>query len=206
MAGAKRTQEFEVSNINEEMQSAVVHGRVMELSPVKSSRKNQKLKFFDCTLTYEKEICRVVSFEPKIRSELEECMEKGHSVSLVNCGIKKSKVGTGYELIVSDKSTVMRSPKKFKVSDDMMKKASRVCELDRIEKIDVIAANAGNKVCIRGKVVSIYETKDCSVFTKRACVISDESRACRLVLWEELVDLLETSKCYIISNVSVKSL
>ena len=67
---------------------------------------------------------------------------------------KKSKVGTGYELIVSDKSTVMRSPKKLKVSDDMMKKAPRVCELDRIEKIDGIAANAGNKVCIRGKVVS----------------------------------------------------
>lgn len=66
----RKQEEFDVFGINE-VQFAIVHGRVMELLPVKTSKKNDKVKYFDCRLTNGKEVCRMVSFEPRIRSDLE---------------------------------------------------------------------------------------------------------------------------------------
>ena len=76
--------------------------------------------------------------------------------------------------------------------------------MEKIDIIEDIAANVGNKVSIRGKVVysEKIKAKD-RVFVKRECVFGDASKASRLVLWEDLVDSVENSKCYTISNVVV---
>ena len=209
MAGTKKRKlEFDdLSSIREEAQSAIVHGRVAQLSPVKTSRKNEKLKYFDCKLTDGKEVFRTVSFEPKVHSELVEFIEKGQSVSFVNCDIKKSKIGSGYELVLSEKSSIIPSPKKIKVSDDFLEKNTSdvVTSLEKIDIIEDIAANVGNKVSIRWKVVSLKNSEKIKakdrVFVKRECVFGDASKASRL----DLVDSVEKSKCYTISNVVVKA-
>ena len=210
MAGNSKREEFDdVSSITHETHSAIVHGRVIELSPVKTSRKNQKVKYFDCKLTDGKEVCRMVSFELKVWPDIEEFVERGESVSVVNCDVKKRKIGgTGYELVLSDKSSVIRSPKKFKLSDDLLMRFD-VNELERIVMIEDISTNVGNKVSVKGKLVSLKDsekikTKD-RVFTKRESVLSDESTAIRLVLWEKLVESVELSKSYSITNLSVKT-
>ena len=163
---AKRKLEFDVSSINGEVQSATVHGRVLELSPVKASIKNEDVKFFDCKLTDRKEVCRMVSFEPKVWSEIDEL------ISVVNCGIKKSKMQTGYELVLYGKLSVISSPKQFKVNDNLLE--SKVCgvsELERIDMIENIAANVGNKVLIKRKILSLKNSETIKsandrVFTK----------------------------------------
>ena len=107
MAGNSKREKFDdVSSITHETHSAIVHGRVIELSPVKTSRKNEKVKYFDCKLTDGKEVYRMVSFEPKVWPDIEEFVERGESVSVVNCDVKKRKIGgTGYELVLSDSDT-----------------------------------------------------------------------------------------------------
>ncbi len=179
------------------------------MSTATSSRKNDKIKYFDCQLTDGKEICRLVSFVPKAQSPLEELMEKGKSVGLVNCEIKKSKMSSGYEVILSEKSLVVSSPK-FKVGDDILsKKMVEVFELTKLSMIDEIVANLGNKVIIKGKAISVKNCETINandrVFTKRECVFSDDSRACRLVLWEDLVESMEKGKYYRVSNACVKA-
>ena len=94
----------------------------------KCSRKNDKMKYFDCSLTDGNDTCRLVSFDPHIRPELEDCMEKGQSVSLSNCEIKRAKGGMGLEIVeivLSEKSRVTHSLKKFKVVSQSWKRWRR---------------------------------------------------------------------------------
>ena len=159
-AGSKRElREYDVSGLNEEVKAAVVHGRVLAVSPIKCSRKNDKMKYFDCSLTDGNDTCRLVSFDPHIRPELEDCMEKGQSVSLSNCEIKRANGGMGLEIVLSEKSRVTHSPKKFKVNDEMRKKASGVTELEKMKKMKDIVPNVGNKVSIKGKIVGLKESE-----------------------------------------------
>ena len=86
----KRKLEFDVSEIGEEIHSgALVHGRVIEMSPIKNSRKNKDIKYVEGQLTDGKEVCRFISFDVKIRDDIEKLMDREESVSLNNCGVKK---------------------------------------------------------------------------------------------------------------------
>ena len=91
----------------------------------------------------------------------------------------------------------------------MGEKCVSVSEVENLAMIEQLAANAGVKVAIRGKVVLMKNVEkletSSGLLTKRDCVLSDESKACKLVLWEELVNVVETGKCYSISNVSVRT-
>ena len=68
----KRKLEFDVSEIGEEINSgALVHGRVLEMSLIKNSRKNKDIKYVEGQLTDGKEVCRFISFDVKIRDDID---------------------------------------------------------------------------------------------------------------------------------------
>ena len=211
----KRKLEFDVSEIGEEIHSgALVHGRVIEMSPIKNSRKNKDIKYVEGQLTDGKEVCRFISFDVKIRDDIEKLMDREESVSLNNCGVKKNRTGDGYEVVLTKRSSVFSSPKKFKIDEDMMKKSSEmhmtVSNLEKLEHIEDVAGNAGNRVGIEGKLVSAKAVEEIKskeiIYKKKECVISDcVSKAYRLVVWEDLVDKVEKGKCYSMTNVSVKA-
>ena len=52
----------------EEHSNATVHGMVVEVSPIKASRKNRDVKYFSGKITDGKKVARVISFDPKLRS------------------------------------------------------------------------------------------------------------------------------------------
>ena len=210
MAGSKRSLEFDdVSSIKNEAQDVVVHGRILGLSPVKQSKKNEKIRYFNCELTDGKKTCRLVSFEPKVRNEFEQFMEAEEAVAVQNCDIKKSKFGPGYEVVLSQKSSVVSSPKRFKVDQVELEKS--VGMLSKLMELTDIAANMGNKVSVQGKILSAEKevqsitTADKRSYVKRDYVISDSSYACRMVMWEGLVNSIEIGKCYLITQVGVKA-
>ena len=47
----RKGEELDISEITESCSSATVHGMVSDVSPVKSSRKNADIKYFDCRLS-----------------------------------------------------------------------------------------------------------------------------------------------------------
>ena len=63
MATKRRVEEFDVCDIKES-ESTIVHGGVTELSPIKKSKKDKKLKYFSGQLSDGKKCVRVISFEP----------------------------------------------------------------------------------------------------------------------------------------------
>ena len=132
---------MDVSEINEEASRACVHGQVVGMSPVKTSRNNEELKYVDGHLSDGKEVCRFVSFDVKIKDEIEKIKSSGsESVVLQNCRIKKIGNGDSYELVLSNKSSVASSPKKFKV-DDALKMYVEKQVLDNLEGIDHLVAH-----------------------------------------------------------------
>ena len=52
----------------EEHSNATVHGMVVEVSPIKASRKNPYVKYFSGKITDGKKAARVISLDPKLRS------------------------------------------------------------------------------------------------------------------------------------------
>ncbi len=94
--------EWDVSEI-EECQSATVHSVVTQLSPVKTSRKNSSVRYFDGRMSDGKKSVRVV-----FRPNKERCT--GGCAS----GSKEE-----MEIVTTNRSRVESSPRKFVVPTEM---------------------------------------------------------------------------------------
>lgn len=217
MATGKLTKtDCDVSDIIESGTEAwnvpAIHGKVVELSPVRISRKNKDMKYFEGRMSDGKSCCWFVSFDVKAKDDIEAITKKGESVLMKNCDVKKSRVRADeWEIVMSQKSTVMNSPKKFKVDEGDLKVATNatVQQLERLDGIENLAANCGNQVGIRGHIISVQKKEVKSrdkVLQMEECMISDQKdKAFRLVLWEKSCGCLNEGKSYTISSVGVRA-
>ena len=146
-----------VSDMRQET-NATVHGVVLELSPIKSSRNNPDMKYFNGSITDGTKVACMVCFEPKLRASLEKFRETGESVSLVNCKIREGKYEPGLEITTAAQTTVRSSSKKFEVD------AKKLCEAGLCGGGSVILLNEveaqsiNRKVEITCKIMKIGET------------------------------------------------
>ena len=60
-------------------------------SPIKTSRKNVQIKYFKGSLSDGSKAVRFVSFEPKLRPQIEQAREDLRRVSLSNCAVKRNR-------------------------------------------------------------------------------------------------------------------
>ena len=152
-----------------------------------------------------------MSFEPKVRDEFQHFMDAEETIAIQNCDMKRSKFGSGYEVVLSQKSSVISSPKRFKLDQVELTPRCDQQSLGKIIEINDIAANMGKKFTFQGKIVSAEKaiqtitTADRRSFVKWDYVVSDSSCACRLVMWEGLVDAVEIKKSYMICQVHIKA-
>ena len=118
----KKPVELNVSDVDEEYDSATVHGVTAKVSLVKSSSNNPKIKYFtwkmsDCTKTV-----RVISFDPGLRPRFAESFEKNGPIALVNCKVQETQskaTNCQSELVASTKCcSVVKSEKEFEVLQD----------------------------------------------------------------------------------------
>ena len=64
----RKAEEMEVAEVFTAQECVTIQGVVTELSTVKCSKKNAKIKYFDGKLTDRKKTMRMVSFQPQQRS------------------------------------------------------------------------------------------------------------------------------------------
>ena len=62
----------------------------VHISPVKTSRNNAKHQYFDGGFLDGSKTVMVVSFNLKLRPQVEQSMKTSHGVSLINCVVKRS--------------------------------------------------------------------------------------------------------------------
>ena len=87
-------EEWDVSE-TQKSAKACVHGMVTQLSPVKVSKCNSSVQYFDGKISNANKNIRMVSFDLGVRVTLESACAKGSSVVLVSCQVKAASGSSG---------------------------------------------------------------------------------------------------------------
>ena len=200
--------EIGISNIDTSCSSATVHRVVLELSPIKESRKNSSRKYFDGKVTNGKKTVRMVCFSPKLRPKLEAHRAKKTAAALIGCSIKET--SNDFELLASKKTTVEASSKEFALPSNLKEiDSSTAVHVESLSEINNTPVN--QPITIVGKVIGIESAVKLSSknhpdgLTKQDCRIADTCGSFRLVLWEDKIDSLTVNKTYKFENVTVRS-
>ena len=91
---------------------------VLDLSPVKMSSRNPQVQYFDGRITDGVEVTRMVCFDSKKRTLLDNAREKGMSIGLKKCKVKENR--GEYEIIPST-ATHIDVPDKEYIVDESLK-------------------------------------------------------------------------------------
>ena len=110
-ARKRKLDECEVYEMKES-EGAIIHGVGTQLSPVKVSRRNPPVRYYDGNF-YEQEGARIVSFDPSLRAAMEAARVSGSTVSVVNYQVKAAKSGEEMEIMATSCTKVEPSPRKF---------------------------------------------------------------------------------------------
>ena len=191
--------------------TGTVHSMVIgEVSPVKSSKKRPEVKYFHGQISDGIKTMRLVSFDPTLRSKLEEVQKDKGSVALQNCFIKRGRDNDDFEVHVNNKTSIIPSAKKFRVDDKLIAtQAKQSAALATLEEVKDAAEH--QCVSLSGKVQSISPIERVLVkatgkqLNKQEIIIADGTAACRCVVWEAHTNQLKEGSSYNFDNVTIRS-
>lgn len=208
----RRKIECDVSDIDEEATNAIVRGIVMEVTPVKSSRKNPTNKYFHAKFSDGKKMVKIIAFDTKLHPKLTKAQESKASIEIINCQIKPASCSSvafpEFELYINSYSDIKPIQKEFSLPADLKELDLDVVHtLTDLAEIETISVN--QHVTVSGKVVQVEAatqiiTKEGNSLTKQDCTISDPTKTVRVVLWSNDVGKLDNGQSYQFQNVNVK--
>lgn len=166
---------------------------VHTLSPVKNAA-NSGRQYFHCTLQTENKTVRAVCFSPEKHQTFQSSEDNKSPLKLENC---KQPESDGQDLIVTKYTKITplaRDQLSFQYSDELTQK-SKITDISSLTKIAKEQLVSGVKTLVK---------HDNTELKKQELVIRDNKGSIELVLWNEYVDLLETNKTYILTNLRLK--
>ena len=132
--------------------TGTVHGVIVgQVSPVKSSTRSD-VKYFEGQISDGVKTVRLVSFEPSLRSQIEEAQKAKVGVALRNCAFKRSRGSEDFEIHANKKTSILLSPKKYKAVEEGTAdiKCMSSSTLGTAEELKEITKN--QHICISGKM------------------------------------------------------
>ena len=209
---SKESNNVDVSDIHV-CNGMTVHGAFIgQLSPIKISRTNADVKYFDGFFSDGKKTVRMVSFEPKLKAKIEE-KASNKELAITNCSVQKRKASDELEIVAGSKSDIICSPKKFRIDNDLVSSTCPsgtsvcTCNASSLEEISSFAIN--QHINITGKVQSVKPVETVKgrhgTLTKQDIVIADSTGVCQCVLWERDVGKCLENNTYQLNNVTIRS-
>ena len=213
MAKRSLEEDLTVSELKQ-ASTASVHGALLQLSPIKTSRKNKDIKYFDAQISDGLKIARLVSFDSSLHSDMKKMKDNSETINVTNCkvkechgaGVDSENVFSPFEIVVGTKSKLQNSPKKFKIDALPQLTTTKLITVSNINDISI-----NQKVDIKVKPISVspieqIQSKSLSKqFTKQELIVGDITGSCRCVLWESLQNSMVVEKSYSVCNITVKS-
>ena len=195
-------QEYDIKDL-EVSENATIHGRIVQLSPVKVSQNRENCRYFNGKMSDGLKVARFVSFEPSLRPTFDKFKQEETSVAVTSCYIQESKYDNSLEIKTGKNSTIYKSPKEFKL-DSTTDEESSLITVDQLITIPV-----NQHVTLAGKIVTVNVATDLSTkmgkkLKKQDCVLRDTSASCRIVLWQDDIGKLIKGNSYKLSNVLVR--
>ena len=195
-------EEFDVSDIDRECKNASIHGVIVDVSPIHSTKRYSARKYFSADVTGGKETLKLLCFNTPLRYTTERLKKGGKPCTITNCNIKQSKylpTFGDFELHCTDKTNMVANPRrKFNVSDKVIYTSSRV--LERLSDLDDIIK--GQSVTVCGKIsdttdpIEVSQSSSGSKLQKQDCILADSSMRVPLKIWEEDVGKVCEGKSY----------
>ena len=192
---------FDVSDVDDEYQNASVHGVIVDVSPIHSTKRYSARKYFSACITDGKETLKFVCYNPALRPNVEKMRQRKKPCTIKNCTIKYSTYPPtegDFELHHTAKTKVVANhSKKFEISNDRIYTSSRVLEqLSELEN-----AIKGQIVTVCGKISRITDPEDVqsssgSKFRKQECTLADSDMSVPLKIWEGDIGKVCKGKCY----------
>ena len=201
---------MEISELVPSSSASVEGVFVGNISPIKMSRTNSRVKYFEGHLSDGAKTVRFVSFEPKLRSQVEEAKDNLCGVALKNCTVKRSRDAGGLEVLVSSQTKITNSPKKFKVDERALNECDTVKSIEIVSLDQLQEVTEQQYVTVKGKVVlgpteKVTVKNSGKVLTKRDCEFADSTAIFRCVTWEEQVELFKEDQSYKLNNATIRS-
>ena len=113
---------------------------------------------FESRFTDGKKVLRMVSFEHKLKSEVDQAKESGKGVAIINCAVKTSKANSEeMEIVCGSKTKLVNSPKKFKIDTLVASSVELFCSAKDMALEELVHETVNECVNEKGKVVSIGE-------------------------------------------------
>lgn len=120
-----------IDNVDQASTSTSIHGAVTSLSPIKKGRKSL---FFNGTLADETSQIRLVGFDASQLRKLQDYQQKQLPVQLINCEVKPSRYGEGYDVMLKSGSQIRESPRKIDVPSLMIETEALNITLDTLQQ------------------------------------------------------------------------
>ena len=196
---AKRTlEEFaDVSKVVYTSPSAMIHGVVSSLSPMKKS-KTSSCSFFDGEVTDGKAEMRVFGFDSGVWRKLSEFERSKNTVAIKDCEVKCARKGEQLEIMVTKRTEVEKSEKMFTV-ESTDQKATKVTTLGELNKLVTY-----QRVSVEVKALHVEDVMKVSGGKRKQDIIIGDSSGCtRLTVWEGEIGKIEEDESYRLSGMMV---
>ena len=201
---------FDVSDVDMECKNASVHGVIVDVSPIHSTKRYSARKYFTADVTDGKETLKFICFNPAMRPAIERMKEKKKPCTIKNCTIKCSTyppTAGDFELMNTAETKVVANPgKKFEISDKEIYTSSRV--LPQLSDLDDIIK--GQSVTVCGKISRITDPEDVlqsssgSKLQKQECTLADSGMSVSLKIWEGEIGKIQRGKSYRFTKIKMR--
>ena len=168
-------------------------GYIHLITPVQTSHKKTGIKYFDMALqTSQNESVWLVCYSPEKRMMLQQSQEKHLSVKITSAQMSPNKrFSATDEYTISKKAKIMQTSLEFESIEDALK-------ADLYQTVDVEV-----KVLHKSPLKETLFQGNCTK-CKTDVIVADHINSAKLVLWEDIIDKVDSGKSYRFNNCKIR--
>ena len=179
-------------------ESAIVHGVITSLSPMK---KGKASNFFHANISDGDTQLRLVGFQDAQRKQLASFKKDSSAIALEHCKIKRARQSDDLEVLLKPTTKVTKSPKKLDVKQFPTEEHQPTILLKNLQDLPTYT-----KVWVKAKVMNVDPpVKLSGGLTKQEITIADSTAPARLTLGEKDIDTLEEFNSYHFQPLTVRA-
>ena len=178
-------------------------GYVHLISPVQTSHRNTGVKYFNMALeTSQNESVQLVCYSPEKRTMLQQSQEKQLPVKIPSAQMSPNKrFSPTDEYTISKKAKIMQTSLEFSNNNDL---SNRYVSVEDALKADLYqTVDVEVKVLHKSPLKETLFQGNCTK-CKTDVIVADHTNSAKLVLWEDIIDKVDSVKSYRFNNCKIR--
>ena len=176
-------------------------GYVHLISPVQTSHRNTGVKYFNMALeTSQNESVQLVCYSPEKRTMLQQSQEKQLPVKITKAQMSPNKRFSATDEYTISKAKVMQTSLEFSYNNDLSNRYVSVKDAFKADLYQTV--NVEVKVLHKSPLKETLFQGNCTK-CKTDVIVADHTNSAKLVLWEDIIDKVDSGKSYRFNNCKI---